>query len=1013
MNRRHLTSDICVILLLLAVALVFRFYQIGQIPPGLFPDEATHALDAQEVLDGQLTVYSPDEGSTGALWRYLLALFFRIVSPSILSLRAFASAIGVLSVGMAYLTIRELNLGLAFSKDRDHQLAWSEVIAALAALLIGVSYWHVSLSRIALSAVLMLLIQDATFFSMWRGVKSGRIHWFILFGVGMGVLLYNYLPGKLVPAIPMLFLLFQWVIARRDAVLIRHWRSWLVAGAVALFVSLPLVLFALLNFQMLLSRAAVPPASVVAPPSLVQTMLANLAAFGLWPTPWLEANWGRFFLGLPLTLCFVVGVGISLARTRKDTARDTGSHLFLLIWWIVMLLPSVLAPEGAIPHTRRAIGTVTPTFALMSVGLVVLVSAPFWAVSYLSLPVVGRIIKRPRPVALLLTLVLGLFLIASTGTSTFRRYFAQWGTSEAARLAFHVYDLELADLMAHQSGPETVYLLPRDSSAGIVNPLLDSIDFVYQGQASYDFLSDNEQTMLAQLSRLTAGKQVVRLLRWNVTKHTGADPKGVAHYYLEKWGRWIGTESYPYFDIDTYDLDNTPDAFTSVQLTHATIRFEGQMALSGHAFGGQHPSPLAPKRVDNGPSVEAGGWIWTELAWRKTGGSSVDYHVALWLEDQAGHEVGRADKPLLNNLWHQGTSAWETDKEEHDYYLLPVEPATSPGLYRLKAVIYAEQEDSRRLAPELPGAGADLAVTLGEIMVYSPPTPPDMDTLPIPQRLDREVADGLRLVGYSPGFADPLHPGQMATLSLWWQATQPLSQNLAVTVGIRRGDRAWPLSEPLLLGGSSYPTRHWQTGTVVRTYVDLRVPAGAETGDYDLEMRILNAEGAAPLGDWLLGQIRLVARTRSFDVPPITHKVAADFGGQVTLLGYDIEAHQTEEEGVLRLVLYWQAQTEMETAYKVFVHLLDETGQIVAQVDQAPVKGTAPTTGWLANEVVLDVIDMPISDAIASTGYIAIGLYDPRDGRRLQIAEAAPPCEKTSILADHLLIDVRTTTEEQ
>jgi len=80
-NRRHLTSDICVILLLLAVALVFRFYQIGQIPPGLFPDEATHALDAQEVLDGQLTVYSPDEGSTGALWRYLLALFFRIVSP--------------------------------------------------------------------------------------------------------------------------------------------------------------------------------------------------------------------------------------------------------------------------------------------------------------------------------------------------------------------------------------------------------------------------------------------------------------------------------------------------------------------------------------------------------------------------------------------------------------------------------------------------------------------------------------------------------------------------------------------------------------------------------------------------------------------------------------------------------------------------------------------------------------------------------------------------------------------
>ena len=65
------------------VAFLFRYYQLGQIPPGLNPDEATHALDAQEVLAGQITLYSPDEGSTGPLWRYLLALNFAFLGASI------------------------------------------------------------------------------------------------------------------------------------------------------------------------------------------------------------------------------------------------------------------------------------------------------------------------------------------------------------------------------------------------------------------------------------------------------------------------------------------------------------------------------------------------------------------------------------------------------------------------------------------------------------------------------------------------------------------------------------------------------------------------------------------------------------------------------------------------------------------------------------------------------------------------------------------------------------------
>jgi hypothetical protein len=405
-NRRIFHPHVFILVLILVVAFFFRFYQIGQVPPGLFPDEATHALDALEVLDGQLTIYSPDEGSTGMLWRYLLALNFALFGPSILSLRAFASAVGVVSVGMAYLIVRELSLGPpTWNEEANPQIGlysrvkWGEVIAALAALLLAVSYWHVDLSRIAFSAVLMLLIQDATFFCLWRALSSGRRCWFVLFGLGLGMLAYNYLPGKLAPALLLVFFLLQWLISRRDALVVEHWRPLLAAGGMALVVALPFALFVLFNYQVLVARAAVPTAGAVVPTSPLQGMVANLAVFGLWPTPWLSGRWEAFFLGPILTLCFVIGVGVSLARVRRP------AYLFLLVWWLVMLLPGALAPEGAVPHVRRAIGTATVTFALASLGLATLVSVLAWGVRSL---VVGRQKTEDwRLGAVFLTLALG------------------------------------------------------------------------------------------------------------------------------------------------------------------------------------------------------------------------------------------------------------------------------------------------------------------------------------------------------------------------------------------------------------------------------------------------------------------------------------------------------------------------------------------------------------------------------------------------------------------------------
>jgi hypothetical protein len=203
------------------------------------------------------------------------------------------------------------------------------------------------------------------------------------------------------------------------------------------------------------------------------------------------------------------------------------------------------------------------------------------------------------------------------------------------------------------------------------------------------------------------------------------------------------------------------------------------------------------------------------------------------------------------------------------------------------------------------------------------------------------------------------------------------------------------------LGGTEYPSRQWPAGTVVRTFVDIRLPRDVQTGDYNLVLHLLDADSGTPLADWPLGQMPVVGRTRTFEIPPMAHRVEADFDGQVTLVGYDLDLAQMATGGPARLTLYWQAQAEMETAYVVFVHLLDEAGQIVTQIDQEPQNGEAPTTGWLAGELVSEEIEVPAPKETVGPRSVAVGLYDPFTGMRVPVLNV-----EGATMGDHIILPI-------
>ncbi|NIN64221.1 MAG: hypothetical protein GTO63_05885, partial [Anaerolineae bacterium] len=101
------------------------------------------------------------------------------------------------------------------------------------------------------------------------------------------------------------------------------------------------------------------------------------------------------------------------------------------------------------------------------------------------------------------------------------------------------------------------------------------------------------------------------------------------------------------------------------------------------------------------------------------------------------------------------------------------------------------------------------------------------------------------------------------------------------------------------------------------------------------------------VGEIALPSLTVESRSRVFQVPPIQHRLPANLGGQVELLGYDLDRNELQAGEAVHLTLYWRTLDEMEVSYTVFVHLINKENRIWGQRDSVPGNGTLPTTGWV------------------------------------------------------------------
>jgi 4-amino-4-deoxy-L-arabinose transferase-like glycosyltransferase len=116
----------------------------------------------------------------------------------------------------------------------------------------------------------------------------------------------------------------------------------------------------------------------------------------------------------------------------------------------------------------------------------------------------------------------------------------------------------------------------------------------------------------------------------------------------------------------------------------------------------------------------------------------------------------------------------------------------------------------------------------------------------------------------------------------------------------------------------------------------------------------------------------------------------ATWQGGIRLLGSRFLEPTLDPGQILRLELQWQATEPIPNRLKVFVHLLNDQGQLVAQRDSEPGSGTRPTNEWAINETISDRHGLWLPADLADGEYrILLGLYDPETLERVPVC--CPP----------------------
>ena len=367
-------------------------------------------------------------------------------------------------------------------------------------------------------------------------------------------------------------------------------------------------------------------------------------------------------------------------------------------------------------------------------------------------------------------------------------------------------------------------------------------------------------------------------------------------------------------------------------------------------------------------TVASGGALNANLYWRVAYPSPDNFSTSLQAVDANGVRVGVSDHQHPS----RAPTSWNgAHNYTRDVHVLRILPGTPPGPYTLR-VQAAPFDQFDKPLPVLNEAGsvAGPFYALGTVTVQRPTAPALPSDLKMSQSLTT-LADTtpIQLLGFDLP-QRTASTGDRLPVNLFWQArvAPGNDQVFQVVFTSKNGTGVGTAARALVEG---YATSAWQAGDVWRGTHSVLVPPKLVSGQYTVSVQ---RDGAPAV---VLGELQVNSPLRVFAMPSVTTKQRAEFGSVAVLAGYTLSPTQAVRGQPVAVALAWQAVNETPLSYKVFVHVMNASGQLVASDDAIPAQWQRPTPGWAAGEFVLDAHTLTLAPDLPAGNYtLRVGLYE-------------------------------------
>jgi len=777
-------------LVLLAVWL--RFWQLDCLPPGLWFDESYNGMDAIWMMTTRIwPIFLAGNNGREALYHYWLTGVIFVLGNTAYAIRLSAVLLSVIAPPLMY------RWGITlFRGQRNAQ--WLALVGTAGLV---TSFWYLLMNRTGYRANLLPLFVLATSWLFWRGWQNGKLRFYLLAGVMLGLSQYSYFSARLLPLVFGLFTLTQTIFGQNDK---RHrlkiiWLGLIVMAVSSAVVALPMLIFIFNN-----------PGAAWGRTLEVSVKLgdtgAGWIATGMHVVDALrvfvdgqDPNWRHHLVGMPMfdvlnMAGFWLGLGVALWQIRQPM------YQFLVILLGVMWLPAPLANPAV--HSLRLSGMLPAYYTLMAVGLITTINWLFRNKHNIQ-PLVGPV-------------VLGSVVIIS-GSLTVYNYFWRWGQSPEV---YYAFDGQVNSLAAELDNPA--------ANIDVVIP------FYLYTHASFRYLIDNNF-----IETVFMPEQVATKLRQQtqttmvIPAYPPDDGKPPAYVWLKKAPGEKGIAYVSAVFRPPLDFKSAGSAQEMVDKSRQVVTAQ-TYPINPKVFLPLFPArlPVHPVAVNWSDKLRLIGYEFSpalinsdrtsslRLAWQILGDSWITEKMFLQVLDSNGNSVGQQEiDPVSRKMYR-----WRKDGLILELLPLDFAKNLSPGLYFVRLGFFNPDTGQR-----LPAFQPETRQPPGNELVVGPLVVKADGLNPVEpaRRVTAALGDGFKLMGYA------IKPASVAAteVTLYWQSTAPAQADYTVFLQLLNpANQVMAQTDAQPLPGL-YPTSRWQPGDIIPQQLVLPAPIADIAGN--------------------------------------------------------------------------------------------------------------------------------------------------------------------------------------